>query len=529
MLLTANAARGVVDNVINSSGIIVATSASSQNGEIVLSGDADTTVNVSGTLNASGAGAGETGGSVTVAGGTINVASGANIDASGNAGGGTVNIGGSMHGNGPLPNAQTTTLSEGATITADATDNGNGGTVVVWSSNGTIFNGSISAQGGAHSGRGGYVETSGGVFTVGSTGTVNTLAPKGGTGTWLLDPNTIDIQTTASDGSVTGCNSEPVTCTIAPSTITTALGSTDVTLEANNEINVYNDVLYSSTNVLSLLSSGDINGYANIQNSGSGAINLIAGWDQTVVTPAQVASAGGSGIAALFESNPTAYGNPNVGGNGLLGDVTIGGANAVGNASVGSASGTTTVLTDDLTIEADNGYAQLGYHGPAGGDIYVYANNDITLTTTNSSTADFTALIGNGSLNGDVTGNITGSIYLWAQGNLVLNSYVNTCPSACVGGSPWIGNYASSGSIKSGNVTLIAMDSKDNCTDTCNNGDNFTAMIENALGTTGSSGSGGDVTVGFINPINNETQGLKIDKTIAYDSPNNLDPLGNQY
>src|SRR5690349_23041324 len=46
------------------------------------------------------------------------------INVSGNLGGGTVNIGGSAHGAGPLPNAKTVTVANGASITADALSNG---------------------------------------------------------------------------------------------------------------------------------------------------------------------------------------------------------------------------------------------------------------------------------------------------------------------------------------------------------------------------------------------------------------------
>ena len=284
VLLTANAARGVVDNVINSSGIIEATSASSQNGEVVLAGDYRTTVNVSGTVDASGKAAGETGGTVTVTGGTVNVADGTKIDASGDAGGGTINIGGGAHGQGPIAHAQNVNVGN-ATINADAIDSGNGGNVVLWSDGTTTFNGSISAKGGANGGNGGFVETSGHNLGVGLTARVNTLAANGSTGNWLLDPDNINVQTGGSAG--VGCSTS--LCTIDPITIECALGyncsgGTNVTLEANVDINVYNDVIYSSANTLSLLAGSDINVYANIENTlatGGGNINLIAGWDKT--------------------------------------------------------------------------------------------------------------------------------------------------------------------------------------------------------------------------------------------------------
>ncbi|MCP4526126.1 MAG: filamentous hemagglutinin N-terminal domain-containing protein [Aestuariibacter sp.] len=56
VLLTANAARGVVNNVVNSSGVIEANSIGEQGGKIVFGGGDEGDVTVSGTLNASGEG-----------------------------------------------------------------------------------------------------------------------------------------------------------------------------------------------------------------------------------------------------------------------------------------------------------------------------------------------------------------------------------------------------------------------------------------------------------------------------------------
>jgi filamentous hemagglutinin family protein len=93
VLMTAQTAKGVLDNVINTSGIVEATSIAKVDGKIVLSaGDGNAVV--SGTLDASGKGAGQTGGSVSVTGAGVDLASGAKIDVSGDAGGGSVEISG---------------------------------------------------------------------------------------------------------------------------------------------------------------------------------------------------------------------------------------------------------------------------------------------------------------------------------------------------------------------------------------------------------------------------------------------------
>jgi trimeric autotransporter adhesin len=71
VLLTARAAKNVVDNVINTTGIVEAKSASLVNGEIVLDGGDSGTVHVAGRLDASGQ---NTGANVSVLGGKIDVA-----------------------------------------------------------------------------------------------------------------------------------------------------------------------------------------------------------------------------------------------------------------------------------------------------------------------------------------------------------------------------------------------------------------------------------------------------------------------
>jgi len=159
ILLTARAAAGVQDAVINNTGMVEATSVREENGEIILEAE-DGGVANSGTLDASGKGAGETGGTVKVLGKDIAIADDAKVDVSGDAGGGTTLIGGNVQGKGSEQHAQTTTIGK-ATITADAVTRGNGGKVVAWSDGTTKFAGAISARGGAQSGHGGQVETSG--------------------------------------------------------------------------------------------------------------------------------------------------------------------------------------------------------------------------------------------------------------------------------------------------------------------------------------------------------------------------------
>src|SRR5581483_5539491 len=188
VLLTARAAKNIVDNVINSTGIVEATSVRAVNGEIVFDGG-DGGVAVSGVVDASGKGGGETGGRITVLGGRVALSGPAHLDASGDAGGGTVLVGGNFHGQGPQQPALTTTISAGVVIVADAISNGAGGRVAIWSEQQTKIAGTISAQGGALGGDGGFIETSShGELAIAPSAVITAAAPNGSGGTWLLDP-----------------------------------------------------------------------------------------------------------------------------------------------------------------------------------------------------------------------------------------------------------------------------------------------------------------------------------------------------
>ena len=70
------------------------------------------------------------------------------------------------------PTSSTVSIDAATTIDASATETGNGGKVIVWANQATTFLGTILAKGGAQSGNGGFVETSGGTLTF--NGTVNT-------------------------------------------------------------------------------------------------------------------------------------------------------------------------------------------------------------------------------------------------------------------------------------------------------------------------------------------------------------------
>ncbi len=144
------------------------------------------------------------GGTVHLLGDAVHVKDAALIDVSHEMGGGEVLIGGDYQGKTPeIKNAQRTFIEKGVEFKADALRNGDGGKVIVWADKATDYYGHISAQGGAQSGDGGFVEVSGKQLNF--RGTAITRAPFGKTGTLLLDPTNVTISTADSGGSFSGC------------------------------------------------------------------------------------------------------------------------------------------------------------------------------------------------------------------------------------------------------------------------------------------------------------------------------------
>jgi hypothetical protein len=191
VLLSAGARESLLASVVNNTGIIQADSVSEHKGKIVLSGGGSGVVRLAGALSATGAAAGQTGGTVQVLGDKVLLAPGASIDASGESGGGTVLVGGDYQGsNTSVQNASRVYVASDTSLKADAIGDGDGGKVVVWADGDTRFAGSISARGGAQGGNGGFVEVSG-KEQLDMQGHIDVAAPHGTGGNVLLDPENI--------------------------------------------------------------------------------------------------------------------------------------------------------------------------------------------------------------------------------------------------------------------------------------------------------------------------------------------------
>lgn len=237
VLMTANAAKNIVDAVINTSGIVDVSSAVEKGGKIILEG---ANAIVSGTLNASG-----------------------------KTGGGKINVGGDYQGSGTIKRGDYTYITGSAVLKASTTGtDGDGGTIIVWADNSTQFDGLIEAKGGSLSGNGGLVETSGKI-NLGITGWVDASAPYGNAGEWLLDPSNVTID----DGG--GVNIPVGGGTIDPASDSYVIN--DASIEA--ALNAGNNVTITTVN-----GAGTEDG--NIVTSGAVSINKTSGASATLTLKA---------------------------------------------------------------------------------------------------------------------------------------------------------------------------------------------------------------------------------------------------
>ncbi len=261
VILTAGGAAGALDSVINTSGVIRASSADGAGGDVTIEARGKGTVSVSGRIESRG---GADGGTLDVTGQRIAVGSAARIDVSGATDGGRVRIGGDVKGSGPLRRAEHLDIATGSRIAADG-GSGTGGTIVAWSDGATTFDGTISATGGYS---GGFVETSG-KFDLGIG--ANASVSLGGGGQWLLDPRNVSI--VRPDGTnVSGGTTNPPNgsgpYTVNADSIEAALnGGSDVTITTEQE---RRDDL------------GDILVLSPLNWTGTGALRLIADEDVTI-------------------------------------------------------------------------------------------------------------------------------------------------------------------------------------------------------------------------------------------------------
>src|SRR3990167_268046 len=333
-MLSAIAAAGVVDNVINMSGVAQARSVKESKGNIILAGGDTGKVSVSGRMDVSAVTHSfSDGGTIKVLGNHIEVHSPAAVDASAiddGSDGGEILIGGNYQGQGPEQNAQTTTVESGATVAANAGRTGDGGRIIVWADDTTAFHGKISARGGSVSGDGGFVETSGHRYLNVDGIKIDLAAANGSAGTWLLDQTDLTISGDATanvtmGGSPTSTytgNNSSTTSTLNVTDLVNALANASITVltgaggagEGSGDITVSSAITWSSANSLTLSAYRSITVNQNITNDGGASVVLRAdntgtgtGTVNAFAADKTVTLSGGSGTVTIFY-NPTTFG-----------------------------------------------------------------------------------------------------------------------------------------------------------------------------------------------------------------------------
>lgn len=292
VLLSASAANDVFARVVNNDGVIQASGVTTDGGRVYLTGTGGDVYNT-GAIDVSSEQ--RSGGTVHVLGDhMVGMFGGAVIDASGATGGGEIRIGGGLRGGEGLLEAQRTFIGSSVVISADATVNGPGGNVVVWSDDDTRFYGAVTGRG-AGEGSGGFVEISG--TGLDFRGDVDLSAANGDFGTLLLDPDDIIIEAGTGDGSDSGGGTNtlddptimaidtPATYTVYESELEAA--SADIILEAVNSITTsvgtFTVTLGNGIDI-TLQTTSNTGAGINIvnmtlQTTGNAGITLIAGSD----------------------------------------------------------------------------------------------------------------------------------------------------------------------------------------------------------------------------------------------------------
>ena len=517
VLIGAQSSAALQRAVIRNDGLIEARGARSVGGVIRLEAG---TIASSGTIDASGlgtdggsvelrAGTGA-GGSVTVAGGVAATGArggnivitgntvellGAQVNASGDHGGGQVLLGGGAQGQDALvENASHTLVDAGSQVHADALRDGAGGQVVAWADQRSVIAGTLTARGGAGGGDGGAIETSGKVSLDLAGAHVDASAPAGRDGRWLLDPSDITI-THGATGALAGGLFDPGTSSsIGDAQINGALnGGTNVTIQTSSGTGGSGSIVVNGNSdsggaVVIANASG---GTRSLSLTADGSIDIHSGASLAGTTgnalDVHLSAVGGNTVSGTIDN---AGGTTTFGGaltlNGTIRNGTLAGTDAtpllqsnngrldgmtVGGTSL-SASGSVFVLNDlalangvDLAITNSNWYFDGQNTGQAAGTVHHLSTlgaatidligSNLNLYAVNGQTLDIGAGItiqGSGSLNETWNGNtlqntVTNAGTIIATGvnqalSFNVDAFVNTGTVAASGGGALYVNNA---------------------------------------------------------------------------------------
>ena len=301
-------------------------------------GGAGGVVAVTGTLDASSST--DKGGTIDLFGDRVGLFGNALVNANGATGGGSVRIGGDYMGSNAAnaPQANRTVIGTDARITANSTQSGDGGRVIVWSNEYTGFYGSIEASA-VGTGNGGFIETSS-HDNLQAFGHVDASSALGQGGMWLLDPSDLLITNANANGAFTGGTWNP-----------------DNNDNSTVDAATINTLLSAGTSVFILTASpqaqaGNITMTTAIAMTAGNAATLTLNAVGSIILSENISATAGNNLSVVLLATTGVTLNNNISTQGGSLTISNSGAGTVAQAgaSVLTIGGTTTVTTGAAAI-----------------------------------------------------------------------------------------------------------------------------------------------------------------------------------
>ncbi|EHM1259033.1 filamentous hemagglutinin N-terminal domain-containing protein [Salmonella enterica] len=402
--LTAKGQDMLLNTVVNNSGTVEAKGLANRGGEIVLNGGDSGVVSQSGHLLADSQ-TGQ-GGKITLEGQNIHLAGGSLTTATGKTGGGEVYVGGGWQGqDSHIKNASKVVMDKAATVDVSATENGNGGTAVLWSDDYTNFRGTVLAKGGAKSGDGGRVETSS-HRNLQASGAVDASARAGHGGEWLLDPTDVTIVGAGADTGIDSATADG-TDIFTP----TASGGQILNSSIVNQLNAGTSVTVKTSGTDTDGETGNITVNANIiKTAGTDAkLTLLADNNISTGDNVSIGATTGKLNLDLLAGNTTNNASISLG---KFINISLNGGDLLADAG-NSASGVSLTFVNNGKIKGGN--VTLNLSRGLGGYAYnVNADNDLTINGSVTGSTGWGAVLGF-TAGGKLAMNSPGSISLQAN------------------------------------------------------------------------------------------------------------------
>lgn len=439
IIIAANAASNLKASVINNTGTINSDSITTAGGKVFLTSG---TVNQNGTVSANSET--QNAGQVVISGNQINLNESSKTTTTGATSGGQILIGKTNANTAQSQlNADVVTIAKGAIVDASATQNGNGGSISIWSQVQTSVAGTLKAMGGAISGNGGNIDTSSAkTVTYGSSLVVDTSAPHGKTGNWATDPQTIIIDSNAATVLSNALSTTNVTLDATAATCgigACAQSSTPVitfladVYSANPLTSLYLNAQGGSINVISNVTAGSVYAVAQTINI-NGSLNTNGGSNSSIYLAGAVIN-----ILGNINSNGNSNNNTN---SSNLNSANAATANNRRNSSNGQ-NGQNSLAADNTTYTSN------------GGAINIIASGNINIGTNINSTSYISANGQNGgsinivSVNGNINNfSIVDAVGKNSAGGTIIIASKNT--NTFIGGLISVDGYAQGGVIQIG-------------------------------------------------------------------------------